>query len=69
MIERDEATYLLAEADAMMQDLLREMGDTQGELSEAHEFCATLNLHEGGKIDELSSRHARREISDIAKKA
>ena len=66
MIERDEANYLLAEADAMTQDLLREMRDTQGELSEAHEFFATLNSHEGGKIDELSSRQARRKIRDIA---
>ena len=69
MIERDEANYLLDEADAMMQDLLREMGDTQGELSEAHEFFATLNSHEGGKIDELSSGHARRKIGDIAESA
>ena len=69
MIERDEANYLLAEADAMMQDFLREMRDTQGELSEAHEFFATLNSHEGGKIDELSSRHARRKIRDIAESA
>ena len=69
MIERDEANYLLAEADEMMQDLLREMGDTQGELSEAHEFFATLNSHAGGKMDELSSRHARRKFSDIAESA
>ncbi|KAL5516060.1 hypothetical protein EMCRGX_G001321 [Ephydatia muelleri] len=52
-----------------MQDLLREMRDMQGELSEAHEFFATLNSHEGGKIDELSSRHARRKIRDIAESA
>ena len=69
MIERDEANYLLAEADAMMQDLLREMGDTQQELAEAHEFFATLNSHEGGKIDEVCSRHARRKMSEIAESA
>ena len=66
MIERDETNYLLAEADAMMQDLLREMGDAQEELAEAYECFATFNSHEGSKIDELSSLHARRKMSEIA---
>ena len=63
-VERSVANELLAEADAMIEDLHDQLMLVRQELTESHETLASQYCNKGGKIDDVSSRHARRTVQD-----
>ena len=68
-MERDEANVLLAEADSVIEELLVQMQDMREELAGAHELFTSQNSQHGSKIDDVSSRHARRKICEVEESA
>ena len=60
-VERSVANELLAEADAMIEDLHDQLMLVRQELTEAHETLASQYCNKG---DDLSSRHAGRTVQD-----
>ena len=63
--ERSVANDLLAEADAMIYDLQNQLIFVRQELTEAHETLASQYCNKGGKLDDVSNRHARWKVQDV----
>ena len=63
--ERSVANDLLAEADAMIYDLQNQLIFVRQELTEAHETLASQYCNKGGKLDDVSNRHAGWKVQDV----
>ena len=60
--ELNEVTYMNEEADAFIEGLQEEVQDLKDALSEAQDSQS----NQGGKIDAVSNRHARRKIQEVS---
>ena len=60
--ERNVAIDLLAEADAMIEDLQDQLMLVRQKLTEVHETLDSQYCNKGGKLDDESNRHARRKV-------
>ena len=56
--ERNVAIDLLAEADAMVEDLQDQLMLVRQKLTEVHETLDSQYCNKGGKLDDVSNRHA-----------
>ena len=63
--ELNEVTYMNEEADAFIEGLQEEVQDLKDALSEAQDS----QNNQGGKIDAVSNRHARRKIQEVSEHA
>ena len=63
--ELNEVTYMNEEADAFIEGLQEEVQDLKDALSEAQDSQS----NQGGKIDAVSNRHARRKIQEVSEHA